>query len=169
VTFIGMITATSAPSRAARCGVIMSDEPIEPVDYVGGVKVVDIGDIRVARGKTRREPSVCKHRNMVYDQNERRIWCADCEKTVDGFDAFIYLCERFDNATKKLNRREEAIAQAEKFVIRSKAAKAIDEHWRRRNMIPCCPHCSRGITPEDVVKGLASVSKEFDAKMRGKK
>ena len=41
---------------------------------MGGVKVVDIGDVRIARGLTRREFSTCPHKHMVYDQNERRIW-----------------------------------------------------------------------------------------------
>ena len=31
----------------------MTDRPIEPMDYLHGVKVVDIGDLRVARGETR--------------------------------------------------------------------------------------------------------------------
>jgi hypothetical protein len=66
----------------------MADAPIEPLDYLYGVKVVDIGDARVKRGKSRRPIGTCPHKSMHYDQEERRVWCADCEATLEAFDAF---------------------------------------------------------------------------------
>lgn len=66
----------------------MADEPIEDQNYLSGLTVIDIGDIRVSRGMTRRPVSSCGHRRMAYDPKERRIWCKDCEKDVDPFDAF---------------------------------------------------------------------------------
>lgn len=51
----------------------MSNAPIEPHEYLYGVKVVQIEDLRVARGLTRRPVSSCRHRKMVYDDKERRI------------------------------------------------------------------------------------------------
>jgi hypothetical protein len=49
------------------------DPPIEPLDYVGGVAVVVIGDVRVARGMSRRHHSSCPHVQLIYDQKERRL------------------------------------------------------------------------------------------------
>lgn len=43
--------------------------PIEPQDYLYGTKVVQIEDLRVARGMTRRPVSSCRHRKLVYDNN----------------------------------------------------------------------------------------------------
>ena len=41
--------------------------PIVEQEYLSGLKVVDIGDLRVARGMSRRPVSTCHHRPLVYD------------------------------------------------------------------------------------------------------
>lgn len=139
----------------------MSDAPIEPQEYIYGVKVVQIEDLRVARGMTRRPVSACKHKALVYDEKERRIWCSDCETEVEAFDAFVGLVEVFSSGLASINRRRRELAEAEKFQIRSRAAKAIDEAWRSQKMAPLCPHCMTAILPDDVVGGLAMTSKSL--------
>ena len=136
-------------------------KPIEPHDYLYGVKVVDIGDLRVARGMTRRPISTCSHRKLVYDDKERRVWCSDCETEVEPFDAFMGLVERMDGHIKNLKSRERKVREAESFALRSRAAKVMDEAWRSTKMAPLCPHCMVAILPEDVVGGLASTSKSL--------
>lgn len=129
-------------------------KPVEPSDYISGVKVVQIEDLRIARGKTKREPGTCRHRSQVYDQNERRIWCQDCATEVEPFDAFKMMVEYWDSATKTIARRLDEAKEAERFSLRSRAAKVIDKAWRSRKTAPCCPHCSAVILPEDVVNGI---------------
>lgn len=139
----------------------MSKAPIEPQDYLYGVKVVQIEDLRVARGLTRRPLSSCTHKKLVYDNNERRIWCSDCETEVEAFDAFEGLVSRLGAANGRLKSRETALAEAEAFQLRSRAAKVMDEAWRSKKMAPLCPHCSTAILPEDVATGVAQTSKEL--------
>lgn len=139
----------------------MSDEPIEDQAYLSGLTVVDIGDIRVSRGMTRRPYSSCNHRRMAYDPKERRVWCKDCEKDVDPFDAFKNLCENYHAAHEGLNRQRKEITEAAHFQCRSIAAKEIDKAWRHRKMVPACPHCSNGLFPEDFVKGVGMVGRDF--------
>jgi hypothetical protein len=137
------------------------DPPIEPLDYLGGVTVVDFGDVRVARGMSRRHHSSCPHKRMVYDQQERRIWCEDCKKDVEAFDACRILVDSFSSAHAGLKRREQAIVEAEAFKIRTLAGKQMDEAWRSHHMVPSCPHCHNGLFPEDFKHGVAMVGKEF--------
>jgi Zn finger protein HypA/HybF involved in hydrogenase expression len=147
----------------------MDNTPIEPQDYIGGVSVVDIGDVRVARGLSRRAVTSCRHRKVNYDQKERRIWCQDCEHEVSAFDAFVLLVEEHSSAWAKIRKRERELAEAEAFQVRGRAAKRMDEAWRRRNMAPACPHCHRGILAEDVLRGLSSVGVEFELARRAPK
>jgi hypothetical protein len=150
----------------------MADEPIEEQSYVAGVTVVDIGDLRVARGMTRRPHSACRHLRVLYDINERRIWCKDCETTVDPFDAFKNLVEWHFSALAGLEQRETRLKEAEQFQVRSLAAKEIDKAWRSRTMIPCCPHCHGGLFPEDFKGGVAMIGRDFAAarqKRRGER
>jgi hypothetical protein len=145
------------------------DPPIEAQDYLGGVKVVDIGDLRVARGMSRRPYTSCPHLHLLYDQNERRIWCSDCETNVDPFDAFKGIVQYFDGHMSKLDRREKALAEAEQFQARSLAAKAIDEVWRRRKRVPACPHCRQGLFPEDFKDGVkTTLGREYAEAQRAR-
>ncbi|MBN8294561.1 hypothetical protein JI664_21490 [Rhodobacter sp. NTK016B] len=129
------------------------DPPIDAMDYLSGLKVVDIGDIRVARGKSRRPHSACKHRRLRYDSSERRIWCADCQRDVEGFDAFEIIAKQVGDAVAAIERREQKVLEAEAFTLRSRAAKAMDEAWRGRTMVPACPTCGHGLFPEMFARG----------------
>ena len=135
----------------------MSDEPIIDQPYLAGVTVVDIGDLRVSRGLTRRPASSCHHARLVYDQNERRVWCKDCEKDVNAFDAFVRLVESYSGALSRLEREQTQLEEAKAFQLRSRAAKSIDEAWRSRTMVPMCPHCSNGLFPEHFANGCGSM------------
>lgn len=146
----------------------MSDAPIDPQDYTYGVKVVDIGDLRVARGLTRRPLSTCNHMRQVYDDKERRIWCSDCESELEPFDAFMVMVGQMDSHWKRLQRRAREVAEAEQFALRSRAAKVMDEAWRSTTMAPLCPHCNEALMPEDVAKGVARASKSLIIARRNK-
>ena len=110
--------------------------PIEPQDYLYGVKVVDIGDIRIARGLSRRPHASCPHHHLVYDQKERRVWCSDCERDVEAFDAYMLLVQNFATAYERIERLHTEAHEASKFSLVSRAAKAIDKQWRRKKMVP---------------------------------
>ncbi len=97
----------------------------------------------------------------MYDQNERRIWCKDCEREIEPFDAFENLVKQYDKADSNLKRRQKTVSEAERFQLRSIAAKKIDEAWRSRNMVPACPHCSHGLFPENFKDGMSMMSKEY--------
>jgi len=143
--------------------------PIEPHEFTYGPKVVTIEDLRVARGKTRRPLSSCRHKQLVYDETERRVWCSDCETEVEPFDAFMQLVGVFSSAKIKIDRRMQELAEAEKFALRSRASKRMDEYWRSQTMVPLCPHCHGAILPEDVVGGLAQASKSIEIAARKRK
>lgn len=143
----------------------MSDAPIEPRDYIAGVKVVDIGDLRVARGEARRPRSLCSHVHQVYDQKERRVWCEDCETELEPFDAYRTLIENLDRAVKKLARREKELKEAEQFAARVRATKALDKVWRSQTMTPVCPHCHTGLLPEEFVGGVKQMDRSLARKM----
>ena len=142
--------------------------PIVEQDYLSGLKVVDIGDLRVARGMSRLPVSACKHRPLVYDQKERRIWCKDCETDVEAFDAFMLIVENFDRAAKEIERRQADVKEAVSHNIIRIAAKRMDELFRRKKMVPSCPHCGEGIFPEDVAK-MGSINRQWEEARRARK
>ena len=136
------------------------DPPIEPQNFSGGVTVVEIGDIRVSRGLSRRPYSSCKHEKVVYDQQERRVWCQDCETNIDPFDMLMALIEPYNAAVKKLKQREERVLQQEAFTMRRRATQELDKAWRRRNVLPACPSCHAPLLPEDFENGVKCMVKK---------
>jgi len=145
------------------------DPPIDPQDYRFGMNIIDIGDARVLRGRSRRAASACKHKLMHYDKTERRIWCPDCETDVPAFDAFITIVENLGEKESQLNISRHQLEVAKQFQARSLAVKALDEVWRGRTMAPCCPHCNAGLLPEDFAKGIQSkVGREYEMRRREK-
>ena len=147
----------------------MDKPPVEPENYLHGVKVVDIGDLRVARGRTRRPRSSCKHKRLNYDPTERRVWCEDCEQEVEPFDAFIGLVDNFAEANRRLERRADEIKEAEQFTLRRRATKALDKVWRGK-MLPVCVNCGEGMLPEDYTSIGMQVCREIgEAQKRRRK
>ena len=145
------------------------DPPIDEPGYLHGLTVVNIGDYRVSRGMTRRAFSGCQHHRVTYDKSERRIWCRDCERDVEPFDAFVGLAENYDRVRKSMDREREEIREAAKFNVRSLAAKAIDKEWRARKTVPICPHCSSGLFPEDFKNGIGTAGREYAEAARNRK
>lgn len=146
----------------------MADEPIVEQEYISGLTVVDIGDLRVSRGMTRRPASVCRHNRVTYDTSERRIWCRDCEKDVDPFDAFKNLSENYNRVYSSIQKERKELDEIGQFKIISIAAKTIDKAWRSHSMVPACPACGNGLFPEDFKTRPAMLGKDYARARRGK-
>ena len=143
------------------------DPPINEQEFLAGVKVVDIGDYRVSRGFSRREYSTCRHSRIVYDQKERRIWCKDCEKNVDAFDAFENIVQHFDRQSKLIKSEKEEINKVKSHSLISIASRVLDQAWRKKKMSPCRPHCKKGLLPDDFKNGVKySVGTQFEIARR---
>lgn len=141
--------------------------PVEPQDYLSGVNVVDFGELRVARGMSRRPFRTCNHTSMVYDPRERRIYCEECESDVEPFDAFMAIVERYDSALKKYRKIKDDAIAARAHNLHRIAAKKLEKLWRGKQLLPCCPHCSRGLLPSDM-ENPRSTSRVFELRLREK-
>ena len=130
--------------------------------------VIDLADMRVRFGlpKIRNR---CEHKNLVYNIGERRVWCKECETEVGNFDAFMTLVRNFAKMVKEANRKTAELNEALKSAARLRATKALDKEWGRKRMVPCCPHCKKGLMPEDFADGVTHrVSKEYELARRKK-
>lgn len=141
----------------------MNDVPIQELNYIRP-QVIDFGDIRVARGMSRRPVTTCLHAQLRYDLAERRIWCQDCEATVEGFDAFMVLVRNFEAMVNRASQNLRDAEEARAAVVHRIAARAVEKTWRR-GMAVTCPHCHRGILPGD---SLGGHSIEFEKARRAK-
>jgi hypothetical protein len=147
----------------------MSDDPMEPVPSGGMFRnvVIDLAEVQIQHGRTPYKVRRCEHCRVFYSQSERRVWCRDCEQTVDPFDAFKMLASRFHEMLSAAERKMTKADEALKKTARLRATKELDRMWSGHQMAPSCPHCGGGLLPEDFADGAASaVSREIEEARR---
>lgn len=140
-------------------------DPAHPDATPRSKPVIDLGDMRVAYGHPRHPKNVCKHKSLIYCTDERRVWCSDCERSLDNFEAFMALVNSHCAMITDANQRLERARKAENIYIHRKAAKAIDLAWGNK-MAVGCPHCGRGLLAEDFVTGCRQSSREIELARR---
>jgi hypothetical protein len=150
-----------------------TDIPLEVLadggSYCG--TVVDLADVRIRLGRTRVGPGLkqCEHLSLIYSPTERRVWCEDCERTIDNFDAFLIFTRKFEKMLSEVRHRQNTASEALKSSARLRATKELDRVWSGRRMAPCCPHCNKGLIPEDFAGGCRStISLEWEMARRKK-
>lgn len=144
-------------------GMSEKDAPLEVMDSAGSFHavVVDLAGVRLQRGRTPPRNKVCEHKSMIFSGSERRIWCEDCERTIDSFDAFATLTTKFEAMVRDAKAMQTQAADALASTVVRRAAKTMDKSWGGK-MAPCCPHCRGALLPEDFANGAAS---SFNADM----
>lgn len=152
----------------------MSDKDIPLIERPGstpfGSPVIDLAEVRIRFGVSDRKVGrPCEHKAMVYSATERRVWCEDCERTIDSFDAFHTLTKHFHAMECAAKHKLETARRAEALTINLRAAKVFDKAWRGNQMAVSCPHCSTGLLPEDFISGGSQVSAEIERARRARK
>lgn len=147
----------------------MTDEPILPDDGASphSAVVIDLAGIRVQWGRPKYRPGgPCPHKSLSYSQSERRVWCRDCERTIDSFDAFMVFVSNYQAMLREVNSKARIAEETLKSRINRRGAKEIDKVWSGRKMAILCPHCHGGLLPEDFVNGRATTSRDIELARR---
>ena len=132
-------------------------------------KVINLEDMRIRilkeRPKWDRNRKECRHINLTFNDDGQIITCDDCHKQIQPYWAFHMLAERFDDSMKRLNRKEADIKVLTEKTVHLIAARRVEAAWRQRSMVPTCPHCERGILPEDSF-GSSLMSRSIELRIR---
>lgn len=133
----------------------VGDDPLEPMDN-DYRPVIDLASVRIRLGKTSAKVKPCEHKHLTYSQHERRVWCDDCERSIDAFDAFVMMCRYLSDMISEANGKMHKADEALRHTARLRATKALDKVWSGRTMAVACPHCNGGLLPEDFAGGAKS-------------
>jgi hypothetical protein len=101
------------------------------------------------------------------DTEHGTVHCANCDQVVSAFHALRVVAfseSRFAQRMKSMREEYKQMRRRLRSTAWLKAARELEAMWRGKKMLPCCPHCRRGLYPEDLT-GL-SVSREFEAARR---
>jgi len=118
--------------------------------------VIKIGDLKIRRLEKRGwRDERCPHKNTTWDANGEIVTCDDCKMQVSAWWLLHMFTAEYERALADLEHRERALADARRQNLHLIAAKKVEAAWRSKGMVPACPHCDRGILPED---GLGSTN-----------
>lgn len=129
--------------------------------------VVHIGDLRIRQREKLMglRDDRCLHNNTTWDRNGDIITCDDCKKQISPVWMLKTVMAHYDKAMRRVAERERALADDKSHNLHLVAAKKVEEIWRTRTMAPCCPHCDRGILPQDQL-GATQIRKDFEIRRR---
>lgn len=132
-----------------------------------GAAVIDLAEVRIRFGITDRKAGrPCEHRQLIYSQSERRVWCEGCERTIDSFDAFMTITHHFQAMERAVRSKLERAKAALEATVTRRAAKVIDRAWSGNQMAIQCPRCRAALLPEDFADGCAQTSAEIERARR---
>lgn len=133
--------------------------------------IIQLDDLRVTRRK--HNPYLpaskqCPHINLTMDDHGQCVECDDCGAQVSPYWALDMLSKRYEKACRQLEHKEQRIDQLRQNNLHLIAAKQVEEVWRKRDVLPCCPHCGEGIAASDGL-GAMIISKRIDEKRRAER
>jgi ribosomal protein S27E len=123
-------------------------------------KIYNIGDFQIelkpdSNGFTFRGDTECQHRNLTYSETGQIVSCKDCKQQVTAWWAFLNLMKQYQRVRDGIEaQRKQLIAEQERNLTH-KAAIKVEDVWRRRKLVPTCPHCAKPILPSDGFGGSA--------------
>lgn len=126
-------------------------------------KIIDFEQARISH--KRRSEDACQHKHICIDPDNETVECTDCGKGISPFYALNMMMSYWANIDSKYRMRIEEANSIKEGKRLLKATQRVDKAWRSRKMLPTCPHCHRGISPDDGLGGSA-VSKEYDSALR---
>lgn len=124
---------------------------------------VDIGNLNVSR--TYATADRCEHRTIELITEGGIVRCKSCGATPSAFWALQEAHLQWKAAYARLEARQAEIEQSFAQRLTFIAAKRVEQAWRRRGTVPGCPHCKRGILPDDDL-GRIRVSKDDEMSTR---
>ncbi len=129
-------------------------------------EIIEIGKLRLARKGARYGVAAgdCEHKHLTLDANGHIVVCTDCKQQVSTWWALNLLVDQYEKAYRGLQARSQTVQLQIRDNLHLIAAKRVEKVWRSR-MIPTCPHCNRGIRPDDGF-GSTAIHPKLDEKHR---
>lgn len=114
-------------------------------------EIVQFAELKISRKHREYLGKDCKHLRLVICDHGGTVECEDCKKQIDPIWALQFLAYEWADKLAALNRKQQEMERVIAGNIHTKAALKVQDAWRSRSMVPCCPHCGRGIFPSDGV------------------
>ncbi len=112
--------------------------------------VIEIGDFSIARAqRTHGYGKGCQHRKVTLVSDGEIVRCNDCTYQPSAWWLVHELLSHYTQSRARVNSERRQLAEDQERFATDKAALRLSSMWRKRFMVPACPHCRRAIGPKD--------------------
>lgn len=98
---------------------------------------------------------------LQYIEHGELLKCLDCEKQVSAVWALKHFFTHYQVERERLDALRAELIKDEARLVTHKAALAVQDAWRKRHLVPTCPHCHKGILPSDSFGKTGAVNPDF--------
>jgi hypothetical protein len=129
--------------------------------------VIDFGatSFHIQQERYSRKKDECQHKNLELDDKGGIVTCIDCKVQVSAYWAIKMLVTEWHGHAKKIAHQVAELNADKAANLHLVAARKVEAVWRRPSMVPCCPHCGRGILATDGL-GATQMSKKIELRRR---
>lgn len=125
-------------------------------------KIIPIKMLRVNREAKKKNN--CEHGYYEIDVINKEVTCTECGAVVSAYDAILDICRRYE----RLEREANSILAQRREIMDWKPwllpMRKLEKIYRGGEMLPCCPHCGRGIESQELIR--SSVNKQHEIERR---
>ncbi len=90
----------------------------------------------------------CGHRKLILLTHGDILKCEECGDQVSAVWALRRYIEQCRQHEERLTFQQRSLELERDRGVTLRAAQKIEDAWRRRKTVPCCPHCNRAILPD---------------------
>lgn len=123
--------------------------------------VVPISMLRIKYGNPKK--CTCANRKYVIDHVNKEVLCADCGVAFSPYDALVDIAQHYDRLNSQVQSLHEQKKQIANWKPHLLPLRELERVYRGGAMLPCCPHCHRGIEARELT---SYVNKQMEMERR---
>ena len=124
--------------------------------------VIPISTLRIIRDKNKK--CTCRNRKFYIATQNREITCQECGAIIDPYDAMLDIANHYEQFGKEVDNLLTQRKQILDYKPHLLAMRELEKIYMGGKMLPCCPHCGRGIHAKELL--VASTSKQYEDRRR---
>lgn len=124
--------------------------------------IIPISILRINRGKDRKNN--CKHGQYEVDSTNKEVICTKCGEVVHPYDALLDMARNRERLVEEMQNLLEQRKRILNWKPHLLAVRELERVYRGGEMLPCCPHCGRGIEARELA--IRQVNKKIEMERR---
>lgn len=125
-------------------------------------KVIPISTLRINRDKSKK--CTCRNRKFEIDTQNKEILCQECGAIINPYDALFDIAYHYEQLSSEVDRLLEQHKQIVNWKPHLLVMRELEKIYRG-DMLPCCPHCGRGVHAKELLVSRVNKKREDERRL----